>query len=222
MSIERVMTGINTRNLIAGLITLLIFNYTACQGDRPNGKKGYGSSVISDGARVSDVTDEYPSVNAMMVLPKNPGPGESFRILVTGGDNIRKAQIIVNGPSGSSKPVNSRTGTENPYWRIDEFQGSPAGKYKATLIADKQEISNLDFEISTVKVTPSTGSVWKTLRGWDSGTEAIYSAWINALFQGCSEDDSWTALHEVTQNKNRNFLYNCLSLGKMTLVQKTS
>jgi len=44
--------------------------------------------------------------------------------------------------------------------------------------------------------------------------EAIYSAWINALFQGCDEQSSWSALHEVTQNKDRNFLYNYLSLGE--------
>ena len=50
--------------------------------------------------------------------------------------------------------------------------------------------------------------------GWDSGTEAIYSAWINALFQGCGENASWSALHEVTQNPDQNFLYNYLSLGE--------
>ena len=44
--------------------------------------------------------------------------------------------------------------------------------------------------------------------------ETIYSAWINALFQGCDEQASWTALHEVTQNQNQNFLYNYLSLGE--------
>ena len=52
------------------------------------------------------------------------------------------------------------------------------------------------------------------MRGWDSGTEAIYSAWINALFSGCNEQASWSALHEVTQNQNQNFLYNYLSLDE--------
>ena len=44
--------------------------------------------------------------------------------------------------------------------------------------------------------------------------EAIYSAWINALFYGCDEQASWSALHEVTQNQDQNFLYNYLSLGE--------
>ncbi len=44
--------------------------------------------------------------------------------------------------------------------------------------------------------------------------ETIYSAWVNALFQGCDEQTSWSSLHEVTQDKDRNFLYNYLSLGE--------
>jgi hypothetical protein len=56
--------------------------------------------------------------------------------------------------------------------------------------------------------------VWKTTRGWNSQTETLYSAWINALFQGCDEQTSWSSLHEVTQNQERNFLFNHLSLGE--------
>jgi hypothetical protein len=42
----------------------------------------------------------------------------------------------------------------------------------------------------------------------------VYSAWINALFLGCDEQASWSALHEVTRNRDQNFLYNYLSLGE--------
>jgi hypothetical protein len=56
------------------------------------------------------------------------------------------------------------------------------------------------------------GLVWKTTQGWDSKMETLYSAWVNALFQGSNEQTSWTSLHEVTQNKDHNFLYNYLSL----------
>ncbi len=150
----------------------------------------------------------------MLVLPGNPVPGESFRILATGGRNIRKAKIIVNSPSGNSECLDSKTGAELPCWRIDDFAGSPAGKYKATLIVDKKEVSFLEFEIAPRKLISQKGAVWKTTRGWDSGMETIYSAWVNALFQGCGEQDSWSALHEVTQNKDRNFLYNYLSMGE--------
>jgi hypothetical protein len=76
------------------------------------------------------------------------------------------------------------------------------------------EVSKLEFAISPVNVAPANNVVWKTTRGWNSKTEVLYSAWINALFQGSDEQSSWSALNEVTKNKERNFLYNYLSLGE--------
>ena len=83
--------------------------------------------------------------------PKNPGPGEKFRILVTGGEGIIKAKIIVSGPSGSLELLKSKTGEELPCWRIDDFNGSSAGQYKATLIMNNKVVSNLEFIISRLK-----------------------------------------------------------------------
>ncbi|MGB8489916.1 MAG: hypothetical protein WCE64_02560 [Bacteroidales bacterium] len=186
---------------------------TSC-GDRPNTKEGSPSLGIPDPGNESGTTDEFQSVNAMLVLPNNPGPQEAFRILVTGATNIRKARIIVSGPSGNLKSLNSKTGEDLPFWRIDDFQGSPDGKYTVTLIENEKVVSELQFMISSAKGKTESGKVWKTLRGWDSGTETIYSAWINALFQGCDEHSSWSSLHEVTQNHDQNFLYNYLSLGE--------
>jgi hypothetical protein len=214
MPIRKIIAGINILSLISSLIIFFILNCIACHGDRHDWKRGLVSTGISDSTKHNVTSDESKYVNAMLVLPKNPGPGEPFRILATGGENIRKAHIIVSGPSGSLGSLKSKTGEELPDWRIDDFTGSSAGKYKAVLIADNKVISDLEFEISSGEVVPQTGVVWKTLRGWDSGMEAIYSAWINALFYGCNEQASWSALHEVTRNQNQNFLYNYLSLGE--------
>jgi len=208
------MVKINIRLLFFGLIIPLMFNSIVSCGKNQTGKQGLTFFEKSDSLIEVETPNEYNPVNAMLILPGNPAPGEGFRILATGGRNIRKAKIIVSGPSGNLESLNSKTGEELPYWRIDDFAGSPAGKYKATLIMDKKEVSNLEFVISPRKMTPSNSVAWKTTRGWDSGMETIYSSWINALFQGCDEQASWSALHEVTQNKDRNFLYNYLSMGE--------
>jgi len=191
-----------------------MFNCTACQSDRSSGKSGRVAATIQDSTRENGIPDEYQSVNTLLVLPKNPRPGEPFRIMATGSNKIRKAKILVRGPSGILESVKSKTGEEIPYWRIDDFEGGSAGKYNVTLTVDKKEVSTLEFTISPGQDIHQSGAVWKTLRGWDSGMEEIYSAWINALFQGCGEESSWTALNEVTQNQKQNFLYNYLSLGE--------
>ena len=216
------MTGIKIHSLILSLVITLIFSCQACNGDGTARKGGIGSSVISDSTNAFNNSEEYKSVNALLVLPKDPVPGEAFRILATGGKNILKAQILVSGPSGNIKSNKSKSGKEWPWWRIDDCTGSAAGKYTVTLIADGRELSNLEFVIYDRKETAPTGAVWKTTRGWDSGTEALYSAWISALFQDCDEQASWSALHEVTQDKDRNFLYDYLSLGEDEPGGKTS
>ena len=209
------MVKIYIRLLFFYLVSPLLFSSLVSCGDNQAGKKGLTLLEKIDSVIEGDTPDEYNPVNAMLIIPGNPAPGESFRILATGGRNVREAKIIVSGTSDNLKSLNSKTGEELPCWQIDDFAGTPEGKYKAALIVDEKEISNLEFVISGP--TSLKAAAGKITRSWDNDAETIYSAWINALFQGSDEQTSWSALHEVTQNKDRNFLYNYLSLGEDNL-----
>jgi hypothetical protein len=203
----------NIHQFLILLIMLFFFILTACETNQKG--KHIPTSGEKPGIEAEvEGKDQTTPVYALLVIPGNPGPGESFRILATGGKNLRKAKIRVSGPSGELEPAKSKTGNEQPYWRIDDFAGGPAGTYKATLLVKNKEVSSVEFEIAPPKAISQQGAVWKTQRGWDGGMETIYSAWVNALFQGCDEQTSWPALHEVTRDKDRNFLYNYLSLGE--------
>lgn len=207
--------------LLISLITLLsIHSLLSCSGNQDGNEKsgllGKIESVFED-----ETPDEYIVLNSLLVLPANPAPGEKFRILATGGRNIKKAEIMVSGPSGIVESRSFKTGEELPCWRIDDFAAGPEGNYNATLMVDKKEVSHLEFTIASRGETSPKGVVWKTTRSWDSSTETIYSAWITALFQGCDEQKSWPALHEVTQNSENNFLYNHLSLDEDNPESKT-
>ena len=209
------MPGIDARRMFSGLIIALLFSCAACKGDGTSRVKIPDASGLQDSAGVhEEAPDDYNPVSTLLVLPKNPLPGESFRILATGGKYLRKAQIKVSGPSGDVKSLKSKNGEEIPYWRIDDFTGSPSGNYRVTLVENNREVTDLEFFIAPGGEQARSGSVWKTERGWDPGMETLYSAWISALFQDCNEEASWTALHEVTRNQDNNFLYNYLSLGE--------
>jgi hypothetical protein len=214
------MVRITIRLLFLGLIIPLLFNSIVSCGNNQTGQQVLAFFEKSDSTEEIKITDEYHPVNVLLILPGNTAPGEGFRILATGGRNIRKATIIVSGPSGNLESLKSKTGEELPCWRIDDFAGSPAGNYKATLMVDEKEVRFLEFVISPRKVTPSHGGAWETARGWNSGMETIYSVWVNALFQDCDEQTSWSALHEVTQDQDRNFLHNYLSMGEDDSVVK--
>jgi hypothetical protein len=214
MSIQKAMVKYGNRLRIISIIIPFVFICSVSCGDNSAGRGGKDHSGLSGTQTGISVRDQYQPVYAMLVLPENPVPGQPFRIFSVGGEDIREARITVSGPSGIMDSRSFKTGEELPYWRIDDFEAAVTGKYSATLTVDKKVVSTVDFLISDNKEVPAAGIVWKNKRGWDSSMEAIYSSWINALFQGCNESSSWTSLHEVTQNRDRNFLYNYLAWGE--------
>jgi len=157
--------------------------------------------------------DDVQAVVALLVSPENPRPGQVFRVMVTGSKKIRKAKIEVSSPSGEIDAEKSRSGDGLPFWRIDEFKAGPEGKYHVA-VSDGSENVSLDFSVTDKPTQHSSNSVWNARQGWDSKMEALYSAWINALFQDADERASWKALNETTENKENNFLYDHFSLGE--------
>ncbi len=214
------MLKIYIRSLIIMPVIFGVFiGFASCKNQ--SSTKVFESFIEPDSTDIEDTSDEITSINAILISPANPSPGEGFRIIATGGKNIRKAKIIISNEANNFKSINSVTGGESPYWRIDNFEGIPEGKYKATLIRNKEELCNVEFDVLTHQAVTRKGPVWKTIRSWDNKTEALYSAWINALFQNCDEQTSWPALHEVTQDKSNNVLYNYHSLGEDNPESKT-
>lgn len=192
---------------------LLVSAVMACGNRSDAGKANTqsgqkGTIIVQD--ENSDADDSH-IVAAILVTPKNPKPDEPFSVMVVGGKSLLKSKVEIS--STSAKSVKSRIGEGLPFWRIEEFKGLPEGKYHITLKGGNKT-SELDFLVSNKSASSSETAVWKSEKGWDPASEELYSAWINALFYDADERASWSALHEVTQNKDRNFLYNHLSLNE--------
>ena len=115
------MARINTFSLILVLFISLIFCVITSCGDRPSRKsESLTNSQMPDSISENEVPDDYPSVHALLVYPGTPRPGEAFRILATGGKNIRKAKIIVSGPAGNPESLKSRTVQGLPYFHLSQ------------------------------------------------------------------------------------------------------
>ena len=58
-------------------------------------------------------------------------------------------------------------------------------------------------------------AIWPLRNSWNRGTENLYSAWIEKLFDApLDAAPSWPALHEVLRDRSRNILFNHLGLGE--------
>ena len=206
------MKGILTGWLLKAVFIVVVYpGLTSCGNPSASDKNKTGADTTVVSIEEPDDVTEGQTINAILVSPENPRPGQVFRVMVTGGKKINKAKLEVTGPTGSIESEKSRTGEGLPYWRIDEFKAASEGAYHVELsTGDGNE--HQDFSVSEKPSQTSSQAVWKTKSGWNSKMEALYSAWVNALFYGADERSSWPALHEITQNKEWNFLYNYLSL----------
>jgi hypothetical protein len=194
------------------LISLMVICTESCDS-HPVQKKDI-ATVATDMPAQGEITQKYKPVYALLVIPGNPVPGEPFRVMVTGDIKVSEAQITVTGSSGVQKQSKSFTAEEEPYWRIDDYSGGDAGRYNVIMSINGTEVSRTQFDVSAPGSKHVSGVVWKTVRGWDPATEAIYSAWVNSLFSGLGEEASWSSLNELTQDRSRNFLYNYLALDE--------
>ncbi|MEI7828560.1 MAG: hypothetical protein WCI31_02255 [Prolixibacteraceae bacterium] len=179
------------------------------ESGKAKAQPGSKNAVITQNEQTS--SDYSQIVTAILVTPKYPKPGEPFSVMAVGGKSILRSKIEIS--SASVKSIKSRVGEGLPFWRIEEFNGVQEGKYRGTLQSGKETIE-FDFSVSNKTISSSEPAIWKTEKGWDAASEELYSAWVNALFYDADERASWTALHEVTQNKDHNFLYNHLSLNE--------
>ncbi len=193
----------------------IILSVTSSCGDSASSSKSTSKAAKTTSSNEEvNSNDDSQSITALLVSPRNPKPGESFRVLATGSQTVQKAKIVVSAPSGNIESVKSRSGEGLPFWQIAEFKAGAVGKYQVVFRTSNSSVIQQDFWVTNKPAQATSNAVWATEKSWDSGTEDLYSAWINALFNEADERASWTALQEVTQIKDRNFLYNYRSMNE--------
>ena len=191
------------------VMVVVIFGDSSCNGRSSEKNSNAMQERQIEAAEESEDFSQIKRIDAILVSPENPRPGETVRVMVAGGKDVLKAKVSISGPSGKIESGKNRSGVGLPFWRIEEFTAGPAGEYQVEMGSEK-----LSFKVAEKLSVSANQAVWKTKKSWDNKAETLYSAWVNALFCNADERSSWGALHEVTQNKNWNFLYNHFLLGE--------
>jgi hypothetical protein len=100
-----------------------------------------------------------------------------------------------------------------PYWWYLEATTNAAGAFRACL--EGAETTCKEVVVGGRSLRRGGAGIWPITQGWSRAAEALYSAWIEKLFDDpLDAEPSWRSLDEVTRQPARNFLHDHLGLGE--------
>ena len=158
---------------------------------------------------------------AVLPSPVAPWKGAPLRV-VFAAEKPLEGELSLIAPDGSVAAKSRERRGGPPYFWFAEVASPAVGTWQAQLARDRApaECSTITREIAVRAVEPprpraTEGSLWPLRDTWNCGTENLYSAWIETLFDApVDAAPSWRALHEVLRDRSRNFLFNHLGLGE--------
>ena len=149
---------------------------------------------------------------AVFTSPERPAPGGPLRAVAVSEVPL-DATLTIVGPNGETSGQTRTRHGGPPYWWFVEASTSMPGTYRACL-----HQTEACAEVLVGDHPPrerSAEGVWPVTREWNRATEDLYAAWVEQLFDDPLEaEPSWHALHEITRQRTRNFLYDHLGLGE--------
>jgi hypothetical protein len=158
---------------------------------------------------------------AVLPSPLAPWKGVPLRVIFT-TEKPLDGELSLIAPDGSVAAKSHDRLDGPPYVWFAEVATPAAGTWHATLTRDNApgECGKItrDITVSGTKPAPlgtTPKSLWPLRASWNRGTENLFSAWIEKLFDApLDKEPSWPALYNVLRDKSRNMLFNSLGLGE--------
>ncbi|MBN9604418.1 MAG: hypothetical protein J0G33_15960 [Afipia felis] len=158
---------------------------------------------------------------AVLASPGLPWKGMPLRVMFA-AEKQSRGELTLIAPDGSVAAKSGQQQGGPPYFWIAEVAAPVAGTWHARLVRDHAApgCETVTREITVRAERPprpsaTAGSIWPIHDTWNRGTENLYSAWIEKLFDApLDSPPSWKALHEVLRDRSRNMLFNYLDLGE--------
>jgi len=173
--------------------------------------------ILASISLVTKVKEFYKNSGAFAILvsPRVIKPGEIVHVLVAAEDSWEGAILRIKGPSDFLASTKMRRGGGPPFWWSADFKIPELGAYTISLMKQGKSLVSKQLTVPSPEILRGRAkAVWETEREWTRATDNLYSAWIDALFHDADERSSWKSLDEITQDPQRNILYNHLGLSE--------
>src|ERR1700722_11475349 len=153
--------------------------------------------------------------------PFAPWSGAPLRVMVIAEKPVEGSLSLI-APDGKVAVKSTDRHEGPPYSWFAEVTAPAAGTWHATLertLANCGPVTR-DIAVGARKPEPfkiPAGSIWQTRNNWNSTNEALFSAWIEKLFDAPPDQDlNWKVWYEVLRDPSRNFLHNYLGRNEDT------
>jgi hypothetical protein len=153
--------------------------------------------------------------------PLAPWSGAPLRVMVIAEKPVEGTLSLV-APDGRVAVKSSDRHEGPPYSWFAEVAAPAAGTWHATLDRASADCGPVTRDVAVNPRKPEpfripAGSIWQTRNSWNSTNEALFSAWIEKLFDGPPDQDlNWKVWYEVLRDPSRNFLHNYLGRNEDT------
>jgi hypothetical protein len=182
-----------------------------------------GACLVATNSQAQAAAGSCEDAAELAVLPSpiSPWKGAPLRVIFA-AEKPLEGELSLIAPNGSVAAKSHDRHGGPPYFWFAEVEAPAAGKWQVQLARDNApaECSTITREVAVLdrapaRPTATQGSVWPVRNAWNRGTENLFSAWIEKLFDApIDEAPSWKALHEVLRDKSRNALYNHMGLNE--------
>ncbi|MBV5307872.1 MAG: hypothetical protein JZU59_00450 [Chromatium okenii] len=136
-------------------------------------------------------------------FPQQPQPGAPLEVLAVATDTAID-QLTMIDPGGEQMPLRSIASAGPPWSRHATLFRPSAGIYRLEALRGGQTVACAEVDVGGVASLPDRGE-------WDLATEALYSVWIERLFDAPPEQAlSFNSLAPLLRDPERNLLFNAL------------
>jgi hypothetical protein len=148
----------------------------------------------------------------LFVGPEAPVAGGWLRVVAVTDRPLDGILTLVAADGEELATTRERHGGP-PYWWYLDATAKVAGGHRACFRSAGTTCT--DIRVGGPSARPAGDAVRSVAREWSRATEALYSAWIEKLFDHpLDAEPSWRGLDEVTRQPGRNFLHDHLGLGE--------
>ncbi len=184
---------------------------------RLNGEHG-----AADAAMVDTCHDN--AALRIWTSPARARVGVPMRVIVTSIRPFNFRQIHVHDPSGNVAEPHIQSPHGPPYATILTIAEPAAGTYRVIVgereylaVCDRVSVSaRAELRPPTVDPTLQTTfpNVWEPRIRWEADAEILFGAFVSTLANFSNPDQTFTSLHELLRDPQRNLLHNHLGLDE--------